>query len=89
MSTAKAAIQSDRFIRLPELKRLLGFSATSTIYSMMSDGDLPAPVRIGRRAVAWRASCIDEWMSARPSTRIAAAAEAQQQPSPAQAGGRP
>jgi prophage regulatory protein len=60
----------ERLIRLPELKELIGFAATSTVYRLMASGDLPAPVRIGSRAVAWRASEIATWQQSRPCARV-------------------
>jgi predicted DNA-binding transcriptional regulator AlpA len=46
--------EPERLIRLPELKRLVGFAATSTIYRLMRAGEFPACVKIGSRAVADR-----------------------------------
>ena len=31
---------------------------------MMDDGEFPRPVRIGRRAVGWRAEDIENWFDA-------------------------
>lgn len=74
--------QPEQFLRLPQVKSLLGFSATSTIYRLMATGELPAPVKIGRRAVAWKAADIAAWQASRPVARIAAVDT--QQPSPTQ-----
>src|SRR5262245_12733127 len=60
---------TDRLLRLPEVKRLVGFSATSTIYRLMALGEFPAPVKIGARAVAWPALAIAQWRAKRPSAR--------------------
>ena len=54
----------DRFLRRPEVENLTGLSR-STIYSMISNGEFPKPVRIGRRAVAWRESVIQSWIAER------------------------
>lgn len=62
----------EQFIRLPELKAMTGFRATSSIYREMAAGRLPSPVKIGSRAVAWRASDIAAWQAARPPARVAA-----------------
>lgn len=54
----------DKFLRRPEVENLTGLSR-STIYSMISNGEFPKPVRIGRRAVAWRESVIQSWIAER------------------------
>ena len=54
----------DRFLRRPEVENLTGLSR-STIYLMISNGEFPKPVRIGRRAVAWRESAIQSWIESR------------------------
>jgi prophage regulatory protein len=69
MSAVTMSAVPERLIRLPELKALIGFTATSTVYRLMAAGDLPAPVRIGSRAVAWRASDIAAWQASRPCAR--------------------
>jgi prophage regulatory protein len=64
-----SSLTIDHFIRLPEVKKLTGFSATSTIYRLMSEGAFPAAVKIGARAVAWPASAIAAWQAGRPCAR--------------------
>ena len=54
----------DRLLRRPEVEALTGL-ARATIYQRMAMGDFPRPVKIGRRAVAWPRSVIDEWIEAR------------------------
>ena len=58
--------ESERIMRLTEVMRATGLSK-STIYLLISRGSLPRPVRIGRRAVGWRASEVRAWLAARPS----------------------
>ena len=43
--------------------------ATSTIYRLMRSGQFPEPIRIGPRAVRWRASDLDAWLARRPYAR--------------------
>lgn len=57
----------DPLLRRPDVERETGLSRTS-IYRQMDEGSFPRPLRIGRRAVAWRASQIDAWKSSRPVT---------------------
>ncbi len=54
----------DRLLRRPEVEILTGL-ARATIYQRMATGHFPRPVKIGRRAVAWPNSVIDEWIEAR------------------------
>lgn len=51
----------NRFIRLPEVRAMVGLSQT-TIYRRMQDATFPQCRKIGPKAVAWVASEIDQWM---------------------------
>ena len=55
---------TDSLLRRPAVEALTGLSR-AWIYAAMSRGDFPRPVKIGRRAVAWPKSLIDEWIEAR------------------------
>ncbi len=55
-------------LRLPEVLALVGVSR-STLYAMVQRGEFPPPVRIGVRAVAWRAHEVYSWVETRPSAR--------------------
>ncbi|WP_081082278.1 helix-turn-helix transcriptional regulator [Burkholderia diffusa] len=55
-----------RLYRLPDVCGFTGLRKSS-IYAMIKDGSFPAPVRIGRRAVAWRQEDIGRWIDARRS----------------------
>ena len=59
------SIESLRLMRLPEVLRITGFSR-STLLAMVARRDFPAPLRIGRRAVAWRAREVIAWIESRP-----------------------
>lgn len=48
------------FIRLPEVKKLVGLGTTK-IYTMASDGLFPKQVKLGGRAVAWVKSEVLQW----------------------------
>jgi prophage regulatory protein len=54
--------------RLPEVIDQVRL-CRSQLYLMIGRGLFPAPVRIGRRAVAWLASEIDDWIAARVAER--------------------
>jgi len=63
----------ERFQRRPMVEEMTGLSRSS-IYAKMDarnphyDPEFPKPVRLGKRAVAWRESEILVWMHSREST---------------------
>ena len=67
------------FLRLPEVRKRVGFSR-ATIYNLMSRGEFPRAVALGPRAVAWLDSEVTEWINDRVSAsrRGAARTEVQQ-----------
>ena len=62
------ALYDSCLLRMPEVIALVRLSRSS-IYAMVCQGIFPVPVRIGRRAVAWRLRDIQEWLESRPLTR--------------------
>ena len=50
-----------KILRRNQLEANLGISR-STIYQMMASGEFPKPLKIGRRAVGWRAEDIEKWL---------------------------
>ena len=55
----------DRFLRIREVLSITGLSRAS-LYVMVKNDSFPAPVRLGARSVAWRASHVQAWMDTRP-----------------------
>ena len=53
--------KNQKIIRLPEVINRTGISR-SQIYLMVSRGEFPAPVKLGRRSVGWFESSIDLWI---------------------------
>lgn len=51
-------------LKLPAVVRQTALSR-STIYAAIKSGDFPAPLRIGKRAVAWRVEDLDAWLQRR------------------------
>ncbi len=51
-------------IKLPEVLALTKISK-STLYRFMESGDFPRPIRLGKRARAWRKTDIEEWLETR------------------------
>ena len=62
--------KAKRFIRLPEVINRTGYRRTS-IYEKIAEGTIPAPIKLGPRAVAWVSEEIEEWMDARVAERDA------------------
>ena len=54
----------EKHYRRQEVENFTGLSRSS-IYDMMAKGEFPIPVRIGRRAVAWRESDLAAWLAQR------------------------
>lgn len=53
---------TETFLRRPAVEARTGLSR-STLYALMSRGEFPRPVRIARRAVAWRESDLAAWQA--------------------------
>lgn len=53
---------TDRMLRLPEVVSICKRSRTSIHYDVKA-GRFPKPVKIGPRAIAWRESDIQRWIS--------------------------
>ena len=55
------------FIRLNVVKEITSLSK-STIYRLISEGDFPKQVQIGKRAVVWVRSDINAWINQKLKT---------------------
>lgn len=44
-----------------QLEEQLGLTRSS-IYKMMENGEFPRPIKLGRRAVGWRADEVANWL---------------------------
>ena len=55
---------TERLIRLPEVIPRTGLSR-STIYNYIEDGTFPKQIKIGKRAMAFVDSEIEEWVQTR------------------------
>ena len=58
-------MKETKLIRRPRVEELTGLKK-SAIYEKVKNGTLPAPYRIGSRAVAWRSDEIQNWIEERP-----------------------
>ena len=52
-----------QILRRRQLEEQLGLSR-SAIYQMVADGLFPKPIKLGRRAVGWRADEVENWLIA-------------------------
>lgn len=55
-----------QLLRLPLVLRVTGLGR-STLYKMVAQQTFPAPVKLAKRAVAWRHDDVQRWTSGRPS----------------------
>ena len=53
-----------RLLKLRDVTERCALSR-SALYQKVSEGEFPAPIKLGRRAVAWLDSDIDEWIGER------------------------
>ena len=54
------------FVRMPAVVRMTGLGR-STIYRLMAEDKFPSPVRLAKRAVAWRRIDLEQWSAGRPT----------------------
>ena len=55
----------DKLLTCNEVEEILGLGRT-TIYEMVGAGRMPAPLKIGKRAIRWDPVELREWLDARP-----------------------
>ena len=53
---------AESLLRLPEVEAVVGLK-NSKIYSLLQEGQFPAPVRLGPRSVRWKASAVSAWIA--------------------------
>lgn len=58
----------ENILRLPQLTARTGLSR-STIYALIKNGELNAPILLGARAVGWLESDVDEFIATRVKAR--------------------
>ena len=61
--------------RRRDVERVTGLSRSS-IYEFMAKDRFPRPVRLGARAVGWRASDVHAWIEGREQAAVSAAMSA-------------
>ena len=58
-------MQPEYLIDRPEVEKRVGLTRSS-IYDAMRKGNFPLPLKVGPKAVRWRASEIEAWVDSRP-----------------------
>lgn len=58
-----------KLLRLPEVLEITALSR-SGLYSLLSKGDFPQPIKLGERINAWRDDQLQEWLEARTPARV-------------------
>lgn len=58
-------------LRLPQVLARTGLSR-STTYAMVAAGEFPKPVKLGRRAIGWIETEVDDWIAERGALRAVA-----------------
>lgn len=57
-------MQTDSILRLPQVMAATGLRRTS-IYRLQGEGQFPKAIRLGARAVGWKASELQSWIDQR------------------------
>jgi len=65
-TTPSADLQSASLFRMSAVVRMTGLGR-STIYRLMAEDKFPCPVRLAKRAVAWRRADLEQWTAGRPT----------------------
>ena len=58
----------EQLLRKSEVQKMAANMPNSTLYYLMSTGDFPKPVKLGKRSVAWKRSEIESWIQSRERT---------------------
>lgn len=57
--------EMEQLLRKPEVQKMAANISNSTLYYLISIGDFPTPVKLGKRSVAWKRSEIEAWIESR------------------------
>lgn len=60
-TTTTTRATAEILLRLPEVEAVVGVKK-SKIYSLVQEGQFPAPVRLGPRSVRWRLTDVQAWI---------------------------
>jgi prophage regulatory protein len=57
-------METKKFLRAKEVAQMLGIGI-STVWYYVKIGNLPEPIRLGKRVTVWKLSDLNEWMEER------------------------
>ena len=57
--------QTTNFLRLPQVRKIAGGVAPSTIWGWVKNGTFPKPIKLSANCTAWDAAQVEEWAQAR------------------------
>ncbi|HMS94912.1 MAG TPA: AlpA family phage regulatory protein [Tabrizicola sp.] len=57
-------LEAQRILRRDEVLHLIGLKK-SALYELMAEGHFPRPMKLGERAVGWRAGDVAAWLASR------------------------
>lgn len=63
MATANTG--DERFLKRAEVSQMTGL-ASATLYQMMQRNEFPRPIKLGKKAVRWRLSELNEYFASCP-----------------------
>ncbi len=63
-SQVSTHIDPNRVLRIQQVLEIVGVSRAS-IYTWMNHGEFPHGIKLGRKAVGWRATDIYDWLNDR------------------------
>ena len=55
---------TDKIMKRRQVEDAIGYKR-SALYAMVSEGDFPKPIKLGRRAVGWLESDVSGWIKSR------------------------
>lgn len=58
-------------LRIGTVMELLGLRSRTSVYTLVRDGELPPPVKIGRRASGWRSADVLRFIETRQPDALA------------------
>jgi prophage regulatory protein len=58
-------------VRIDDVVARFGLHGHEQVYGLMKDGQFPRPIRVGKRAVAWLESELQQWLAQRVAERDA------------------
>ncbi|MBK7042240.1 MAG: AlpA family phage regulatory protein [Rhodanobacteraceae bacterium] len=57
-------MMQEKLVRLPDVCAAVGMRKGG-VYKAIREGRFPAPIKLGKRAVAWPESSVQSWIAAR------------------------